>query len=70
VVAFAVSADGTRFATASRDNEVKLWETETGKELRTWKLEIPLRNMAYAPDGKHLAVATFNTTAYLLDLPP
>src|SRR5262249_42393349 len=60
ITAFAASADGSRFATTAKDNVVKLWETATGKELRQWSFNAPVRNMAYAPDGKHLATANYN----------
>ena len=33
----AVSADGSVFASASRDSTVKLWEVATGKALATFK---------------------------------
>jgi WD40 repeat protein len=68
IVAFAVSNDGRRFATASQNQDVKLWDTASGKELRTWK-GVAVRNMAFAPDGKHVATANFNTTLYLLECP-
>jgi WD40 repeat protein len=66
--AFAASPDGRRFVTASGE-EVKLWETATGKELRSWQLRVPVRNLAFAADGKTVATANANTTLYLLELP-
>src|SRR5262249_7142313 len=41
VVAFAVSPDGKRFATAVSDNVVKVWERAAGKEARAWDLHYP-----------------------------
>ena len=67
IIAFAMSTDGRRFATASQD-EVKLWDTDSGKELRQWK-GVPIRTMAFAPGGKYLATANLNTTLYLLECP-
>jgi WD40 repeat protein len=76
VAGFAMSADGSRFATAGRDNVVKVWDTAAGKELRAWDFHIPasaglvfVRSLAFTPDGKHLATANANGTVYLLDLP-
>jgi WD40 repeat protein len=76
VAGFAMSADGSRFATAGRDNVVRAWDTAAGKELRSWDLHIPasaglvfVRSLAFAPDGKHLATANANSTLYLLELP-
>src|SRR5262249_10943858 len=76
VIASAMSADGKRFATASMDNVVKVWDVAGGQELRAWALRVPLqanrpfvRNLAFTPDGKFLATANANTTAYLLECP-
>jgi WD40 repeat protein len=69
LVAFAVSPSGHSFATASNDDEVKLWETATGKELRRWDIRCPVRNLTFTPDGKHLVTANADSTAYLLELP-
>jgi WD40 repeat protein len=71
-----VSPDGSRFATAGMDGAVKLWDLATGKLLREWEFKQPavtgrsfVRSLAFTPDGKHLATANANTTAYLLDCP-
>jgi WD40 repeat protein len=69
IVAFAVSADGSRFATVGSDDEVKVWETATGKEVRRWDMRGPVRNLTFTPDGKHLATANADSTSYLLELP-
>jgi WD40 repeat protein len=69
ITAFATNADGSRFATSGKDYVVKLWEAATGKELRRWSLNAPVSNLAYAPDGKHLATANANGTLYLLECP-
>ena len=69
VVAFAMAPDGSRFATASlQDQEVALWETATGKELRRWP-RLVVRNLAFAPDGKSVATANYNAGLYLLECP-
>jgi WD40 repeat protein len=68
VVALAIAADGKRFASASQNDEVKIWETETGKELAGWS-GVAARSMTFAPDGEHLATANWNTTVYLLKCP-
>ncbi|HEX3148140.1 MAG TPA: WD40 repeat domain-containing protein [Gemmataceae bacterium] len=64
-----VGPDGSRFATYSDNGEVKLWETDTGKELRTWSLPTPVRNLAFSADGKKLITANGDTTMYVLNLP-
>jgi WD40 repeat protein len=76
VVAFAMSPDGKRFVTAGQDNVVKLWNTADGRELRKWDFRLPVlpskpfvRNLAFSPQGKHVATANANATLYLLELP-
>jgi WD40 repeat protein len=71
-----MSPDGKRFATSSEDNVIKVWDITTGKSLREWDLHIPsqptrpfVHSLAFTPDGKQLATANANTTAYLLDCP-
>ena len=36
-----MSPDGKRFATAGQDNVIKLWDLQTGKDVRTWDLKMP-----------------------------
>jgi WD40 repeat protein len=76
LVAFALSPDGKFLVTAGQDNVVKLWETATGKEVRTWDFHLPkmanhsfIRGLAFTQDGKQIAAANANTTAYLLQTP-
>jgi WD40 repeat protein len=64
-----VGPDGSRFASISDNGEVKLWETDTGKELRSWTLPTPVRNIAFSADGKKLITANGDTTLYVLTLP-
>jgi WD40 repeat protein len=47
------SPDGTRIATASRDNKLILWDATTGKELAKWEAD-PQGALcaAFSPDGK------------------
>jgi WD40 repeat protein len=69
ITAFAVSPKGDSFATGGQDNEVKLWDTKTGKELRRWAMRQPVHNLAFTPDGKHIATANADSTVYLLAVP-
>lgn len=51
-----VSADGKFLASASSDNTVKIWEIETGREVRTFAGHIaPIKALALSGDGKFLA---------------
>jgi WD40 repeat protein len=51
----AISPDGKTIATASYDKLIKLWDAETGKEIRTLKDHIDaIYALAFTPDGKRL----------------
>ena len=59
VFAVAFSPDGKRLATASADQTVKVWDSESGKELLT--LRGTATAVAFSPDGKLLATASGKT---------
>jgi WD40 repeat protein len=75
VVLMSMSPDGKRFAVATEDNIIRVYDL-AGKELRSWDLQVPgiknrpfVRGMVFTADGKSLATANANTTAYLLECP-
>ena len=69
VIAFAMSPKGDRFVSAGTDEEVKCFETATGKELRRWPIRQSVRNLAITPDGRQAATANGDGSLYLLSLP-
>lgn len=55
IYAAAFSADGKTLATASYDKLIKIWNVETGAEVRTLKDHIDaVYALAFTPDGKRL----------------
>lgn len=71
VYAVAFSPDGTQVLTGSFDKTVKLWETATGKEIKTFAGPSGHQNLvlsvAYSPDGRLLASSGADNTAKLWD---
>jgi WD40 repeat protein len=60
---FALSPDGTKFATGGRDGKtaggtVRWWDAHTGKHLRTLEMPFHVLSLAFSPDGKWLAVGS------------
>lgn len=71
----AVSADGSKFATAhslvdmfagtlpeASPNEVRIWETNSGTDVATLAHDASIYQIAFHPDGNRLAVSTANGT--------
>ena len=48
------SPDGKYLVSGSSDKNIKLWEVETGREIRTFVAEDMVDFVAFSPDGKFL----------------
>ena len=56
VKSVAFSPDGTILASGSADGTIKLWDTKTGTEIRTFtEHKRPVESVAFSPDGTILA---------------
>jgi WD40 repeat protein len=68
VTALAISRDGYRVITGSRDETVKVWSAAYDPEVLRFRAhEKPVQSLAYSPDGKRLATASADATIRLWD---
>jgi WD40 repeat protein/class 3 adenylate cyclase len=66
VKSIAVSPDGKYILSGSEDNTAKLWETATGKEIRTFKGHCGwVCGVCFSPDGKFVLTGSYDHTLKL-----
>ncbi len=71
VDAIAISPDGRMVVSGSRDNTLKVWELDTGKEICTLKGHThSIRAVAISPDGRLVVSGSFDKTLKVWDLKP
>jgi WD40 repeat protein len=56
IVAMCLNPSGEKLATSSRDGTVRIWETATEKLIKTIMVDVPPEVIAFAPDGKRIAM--------------
>jgi WD40 repeat protein len=69
IKALAFTPSGAVLASSGADRRLMLWDAKTGEKLRDWQLLDEVRALAFAPDGRHLAIGNDDGTIYLLHLP-
>jgi WD40 repeat protein len=68
LTALAASARADIIATADQAGLVRVWSPVTGKVFYQWSFPGPVRQLAFAPDGYHLALGNASGTVYILRL--
>ena len=61
------SPNGKRVACGGDVSLVKIWETESGREILSQDLKKPISSVAFSPDGNRLAVAGGTGTLQILE---
>ena len=63
------SPDGATLASGSYDTTIRIWDVETGEELKTLSGHTDwVNSLAFSPDGKTLASGGWDHTVRLWDL--
>jgi WD40 repeat protein len=68
VTGIAFARNGKLLASGSVDGTARLWEIPSGKELRQFRLNDPVRAIALSPDGSVLAMAGDDSIIHLRDV--
>jgi len=66
--ALVYAPDGKTLISSHRDGAIILWDAASGSRQDTITLPGPVHGLALANDGRHLATANGNSTAYILRL--
>ncbi len=63
-----LSRDGRQLATASGDQTVLIWETETARVVREFRSEKAVYAAVFSPDGRRILIGSADRTARIRDL--
>jgi WD40 repeat protein len=63
-----LSQDGKRIATASGDQTVLIWETETARVLREFRSEKAVYAAVFSPDGRRVLMGSADRTARIREI--
>jgi WD40 repeat protein len=61
--------DGKRFLSSGRDNSIRLWDVESGEQLRQFEGHTNfVGSVAFSPDGRHVLSGGYDSTVRLWDV--
>ena len=60
----AFSPDGTMIASGASDNTARVWQVSNGMSLSVYKIKTDVRDIAWSPDSKYLAVTSNYVNVY------
>lgn len=60
-----VSPNTELLASGAADNTIKLWNIETGENVKTWELPTAVKRVEFSEDGKQLLAVTEKRMGYL-----
>jgi WD40 repeat protein len=68
VTSLTFAPSGRQLASASYENQLKVWDTSNGQISKSWELPYWLSNLSYSPDGTQIGgVDLPNFTVHILD---
>lgn len=60
-----ISPDSTLLATGAADNAIKLWNVQTGENVKTWEFPTAVKRVQFSEDGTQLLAVTEKRMGYL-----
>ena len=67
-IMYSVSVPMRAIATASADNTARLWDVQTGQELRRLQHTVMVNSIRFSPDGKYVLTGSNDNMARLWDV--